>query len=71
MCTFEDDRTVQVCDVAITAVRTALDKRFAGSVSYIHADGEPTRVVAGAEVSSSDFRSHAEAAIAAAQVGDL
>lgn len=68
VCNFEDDRTVEVCDVAIVRVRAELDQRFAGSVVYVQREGAPTRVVAGPEVSASEFRSEAERAIASAQL---
>jgi len=68
MCTFEDDRTVEVCDVAIGRVRAELDRRFAGSVAHVHREGAPTLVAAGPDVSASEFRSEAERAIAAAQL---
>ncbi|MHB8510175.1 MAG: hypothetical protein ACYDGR_16290 [Candidatus Dormibacteria bacterium] len=71
MCTFEDDRTVQVCDIAIGSVRAELDGKFTGSLTYVHRDGEPTRVVAGAGVPAAEFRSSAERAIARAQLADL
>lgn len=69
MCNFEDDRTVEVCDVAIGRVRAHLDRRFAGSVVYIEREGAPTRVEAGPDLPSSEFKSEAERAIAAAQAG--
>jgi len=69
MCTFKDDRTVEVCDVAIGRVRAELDQRFAGSVVYVQREGAPTLVLAGADLPASEFRSEAERAIAAAQAG--
>ena len=71
MCTLEDDRTVQVCDIAIGSVRAELECKFAGSLTYVHRDGEPTRIVAGGGVSAAEFRSSAERAIARAQPADL
>ena len=67
MCTFEDDRTVQVCDIAIDAVRRDLESRFASDVTSTHREGEGTLVMAGSQVAAADFRRSAEQAIAAAQ----
>ena len=70
MCTFENDRTVEVCDVAIGAVRKALEEQFFGSVTFAHRDGAPTLVSAAPGIPAAHFRSTAERVIAAVQLTD-
>jgi hypothetical protein len=36
MCRFKDERTVEVCDVAIANVRREVDAAFAGKTRYPH-----------------------------------
>ncbi|MGI8607970.1 MAG: hypothetical protein ACR2MY_01895 [Candidatus Dormibacteria bacterium] len=67
MCTFENDRTVDVCDVAFPAVRAALADSFGDVVKFVHTDGQPTRVTAPESVPATEFRAQAERAIASIQ----
>lgn len=46
MCTFKDERTVLVCDVAIHRVREEIDPVFGDSVRYTTIDGKGTLVEA-------------------------
>lgn len=68
MCTFEDDRSVQVCDVAVGQVRAELDLSFPGLVTYEHQDGQPTRVVADRAIPAAASRLRAAEAIERAQL---
>jgi hypothetical protein len=70
MCTFENEHSIQVCDVAIGQVRAELDRRFPGLVTYVHEDGQPTRVIADSTVPPAGFKSGAELAIERAQLSD-
>lgn len=67
MCTFQDQRSVVVCDVAIDYVREALDGAFDRQVRYSHLEGQGTLVEINDEGGAEQFRARAEAAIAAAQ----
>jgi hypothetical protein len=67
MCTFKDERTVQVCDVAIEQVRHELQASFGEKVHYTHVAGEGTIVQASEDVDATLFNTRAQAAIAAAQ----
>ena len=69
MCTFRDDRTAEVCDVAIAHVRREVDAAFAGKIRYTHVDGQPTLVEAALDVDAAAFQARSRAAIAAAQSG--
>jgi hypothetical protein len=69
MCTFRDERTVEVCDVAIAHVRREMDAAFAGNIRYTHVDGRPTLVEAAPNVDAAAFQARSRAAIAAAQSG--
>jgi hypothetical protein len=66
MCTFKDERTVEVCDVAIARVKQELDAAFAGKIRYTHVDWQPTLVEAPADVDAEAFAARARSAIAAA-----
>ncbi|GAC1329099.1 MAG: hypothetical protein NVSMB2_28260 [Chloroflexota bacterium] len=67
MCDFKDERTVQVCDVAIDHVRRVVHAEFGDKVRYTTLDGEGTLVRADADVDADAFGERARAAIAAAQ----
>ena len=67
MCTFEDTRTVRICDVAIGLVRREADRAFGPQVRYTVVSGEGTRVEASAEVDPKAFAIQMHATIAAAQ----
>jgi hypothetical protein len=66
MCTFKDERTVQVCDVAIEKVRGTLDAAFGNDVSFEHVEGGGTLVKAAAPVDPEGFSRLAREAIASA-----
>ena len=67
MCTFHDERTLQVCDQAIGQVRAAVAATFGDAVTCTHLEGEGTLVQAGADVDVALFGERTRAAIAAAQ----
>ncbi len=67
MCTFHDDRTVEVCDVAIGRVRAELQAAFGERVRFTSRHGEPTLVEATADVDAGEFTGVARRAIDAAQ----
>ena len=67
MCTFKDERTVQVCDVAIEKVRGTLDAAFGNDVSFTHVEGGGTLIKAAAFVDSEGFSKLAREAIASAE----
>jgi hypothetical protein len=68
MCTFKDERTVLVCDVAIGRVRAAIDATVTArdSVRYTVVDGQGTLVEAEHGVDVQQFTVATQAAIAAA-----
>jgi hypothetical protein len=63
MCTFKDERTVEVCDVAIERVRQTIDPVFGGQVRYTHVDGRPTLVEAMSGVDGEVFAAQVRSAI--------
>jgi len=67
MCTFKDERTVMVCDVAIGRVKDALGEAFDAGVQYTVVDGEGTRVEAEHGVDAAEFIALSRSAIAQAQ----
>lgn len=67
MCTFKDERTVLVCDVAIGHVRRNLEKTFGNRVRYTPVEGQGTLVEAEGNVDGRPFTAIARAAIAEAQ----
>jgi hypothetical protein len=67
MCTFRDEATVQVCDVAIGHVREAVATTFGDAVSCTALDEGGTLVQAASGVDLEVFGERTRAAIAAAQ----
>jgi hypothetical protein len=67
MCTFHDERTVQVCDLAIANVRAVVQATFGAAVTCTPRDGAGTFVQAGSGVDLTLFGEQTRAAIAAAQ----
>lgn len=67
MCTFHDERTVMICDVAIGRVKKDLGKSFGDRVRYTPVAGQGTLVEAEAAVDERAFTEITRAAIAAAQ----
>lgn len=67
MCTFKNERTVLVCDVAIGRVRQELVKAFGDRVRCTPIDGEGTLVEVAPDVDGHQFTDLARAAIDAAQ----
>ena len=55
MCTFFDDRSAMVCDVAINLVKDELQSRVGDEVSYTVRHGEGTLVEAGSGVDPEVF----------------
>jgi hypothetical protein len=67
MCTFENEKTVVVCDLALHKVRNAVSAAFGEAVEFTHIEGQGTRVEARPSVDVAAFQAVARAAIAAAQ----
>lgn len=67
MCTFQDQQTVLVCDVAIGQVRQALSLEFGEAVQYTSVEGQGTLVHVSAGVASEQFQALMRAAIDQAQ----
>ena len=67
MCTFNDERSVQVCDVAIGTVREAVEESFGELVHRTALSTGGTLVQADPGVDAEAFGQRARAAIAAAQ----
>ena len=67
MCSFRDDRTVQVCDLAIGHVRETVKESFGDSVRCTPIEGGGTLVEADSDVDPEIFGERTRAAIAAAQ----
>jgi hypothetical protein len=67
MCTFKDEQTVMVCDVAIGHVRERLQETFGEAVHYTSVDGKGTLVQAASTVDSARFQAITREAIATAQ----
>lgn len=67
MCTFEDERSALVCDVAIDQVRRVADRAFGHTVCYTIVDGRGTRVQVTDNVEPALFEVHMRTAIAMAQ----
>lgn len=70
MCTFEGDRAVVVCDVAIARVRQEAAAAFGQVVQYTVVNGQGTRVQVPTTVDLEEFATRMRAAIAAAQTRD-
>lgn len=67
MCTFQDEQTVLVCDVAISRVRKVIDAVLGDAVQYTTVDGHGTLVEAPPTVDAEQFQILTRAAIATAQ----
>lgn len=67
MCTFKDEQTVMVCDVAIGQVRDRLQEAFGEAVHYTPVDGKGTLVQASPTIDTAQFQAVTREAIAASQ----
>ena len=67
MCTFQDEHTVLVCDVAISHVRRTIDAAFGEAVQYSTLEGQGTLVEATPTVDAERFQKLTRTAIAEAQ----
>jgi hypothetical protein len=67
MCTFEDERRVMVCDVAIGQVRQTMLAAFGDEVQYLLCEGQGTLVEASASIDAKQFQTLARTAISQAQ----
>ena len=67
MCTFQDDHSVLVCDVAIYHVRMAIDAAFGNGVQYTTVEGQGTLVEATPTIDTEKFHRLTRTAIVEAQ----
>jgi hypothetical protein len=67
MCTFENEHSVVVCDIAIQQVRAAVSAAFGDGIRYTPIGGQGTRVEAKLSLDEKVFQEVARSAIAAAQ----
>ncbi len=67
MCTFENERSVLVCDLAIHQVREAVSATFGDAVQFTSAEGAGTRVEISPTGDEGAFQEVMRSAIAAAQ----
>lgn len=67
MCTFKDERTVLVCDVAIRRVRQEIDPVFDDSVRYTTIEGKGTLVEAATGQEAEQFTGTVPAGVTARQ----
>jgi hypothetical protein len=67
MCTFKDERTVQVCDVAIGYVRERLQEAFGDEIQYTTVPGQGTLVQVPSTVDAAQFQSLTREVIVEAQ----
>jgi hypothetical protein len=67
MCTFENERSVLVCDLAIHQVREAVSATFGDAVQFTPAEGAGTRVEISPTGDEGAFQEVTRSAIAAAQ----
>ena len=67
MCTFENEHSVLVCDIAIHQVREAVSAAFGDAVQFTPAPGQGTRVEVASTIDEKVFQEVARSAIAAAQ----
>jgi hypothetical protein len=67
MCTFENKRSVLVCDLAIQHVREAVSAAFGDAMEFTPISGQGTRVAAKSAIDAEAFQAVTRAAIAAAQ----
>lgn len=67
MCTFEDERRVMVCDVAIGQVRQTMMAAFGNEVQYTPCEGQGTLVEASSRIDAEQFQALTRTAITLAQ----
>jgi len=67
MCTFENEKSVLVCDTAIQGVCKAVGAAFGDAIQFTPAPGQGTRVKAPPIVDEEAFQEVTREAIAAAQ----
>lgn len=67
MCTFKDEQTVMVCDVAIGQVRERLQEAFGEAIQYTTVHGKGTLVQASSTTDATRFQAVTREAIAASQ----
>lgn len=67
MCTFKNEHTVMVCNIAIQQVREHLQEAFGKAVQYTTVDGQGTLVQAMPTINATHFQEAAREAIAVAQ----
>ena len=67
MCTFENEHSVVVCDLAIHQVRDAVSAAFGDAVEFTPITGQGTRVEVPPTVDEGAFQDVTRGAIAAAQ----
>jgi len=67
MCTFENEHSALVCDLAIHQVREAVSATFGDAVQFTPVPGQGTRVKAPPTVDEVAFQEVMRSAIAAAQ----
>ena len=67
MCTFENEHSILVCDLAIHQVREAVSTAFGDAVQFTPAPGQGTRVEVLPSIDEKVFQEVAREAIAAAQ----
>lgn len=67
MCTFENEHSVLVCDIAIHQVREAVGTTFGDAVQFTPVPGQGTRVEVAPTIDEKVFQDVAREAIAAAQ----
>ena len=70
MCTFENEQSVLVCDLAIHHVREAVSAAFGDAVQYTPVNGQGTRVQASPSVDEEAFQAVTRVAIAVAQANN-
>lgn len=67
MCTFENEHSVIVCDIAIHQVREAVNAAFGDAVQFTPVTGQGTRVEAMPDIEEEVFQEVTRSAIAVAQ----
>lgn len=67
MCTFENEHSVVVCDIAIRQVREAVSAAFGDAIQYTPITGQGTRVEVPPAIDEEAFLEVTRSAIAAAQ----
>lgn len=67
MCTFKDEQTVLVCDVAIGLVRKRLQQAFGEAIQYTTVDGKGTLVQASSTTDAAQFQAVTREGIVQAQ----